>query len=702
MPTIRIPTSNPKFGRFVPVGVNGAVRRIPVGVDFDATDAEMGALAAAGVPTSIGSLPAGTIMLPTSLGSRIPIGLNGVVSYLPTGIPFAATPEQLVALDRKGISYWSATVVPAQTFPTPADFLLVGNRLAYPVETTPAAQFVGGFMTYQAPPWDTVGWRFGFVGFAGQNNIGETNLGNDVPYEAALIEINDVKYYLPATPGQATTSPNPFVVPNGGFYWTADHNIVVPANTIVRIGWADAAPTTATINRVTAITQVGPELFATASGRGDYSTGGSTSRLSLVASNTTAASTSPGLGLLGNKFIGAPAKVVARPLTIADAAKAKAFLGVGMSIDWGGNHKNAVYGSDGVHSMAYGGFGYGLADPTNGRIPFATFAVPGTRALDITNNPGAAPGVGASGWAKREAFFAAVGFPWTHVIMGAPINDITAFPSATVTANLDAALAAIKARGGRKTILTPARPQTNAAEDPGATANGYLYTGGDTHQTRSADSVHVAVDAYIMAKPVNVDFVLDIRPAHESSTGSRKYKQGQSTTLAQAAAGPPANVVGSIAAGSNVLTVESVGSGTLAVDQRVTVAGLPTNTFINALGTGTGGTGTYTLSANATAAVSSATLTVTGVYRITVSDGSRIAPGDFIAINPNISASLSEGAIVTTKAGNVLTLTGGLTKAQASGATVTVQWVADGTHLSTAGAKAEAAIVDAAKPAMTV
>jgi hypothetical protein len=608
---------------------------------------------------------------------------------------FALPGQSLVGRARRSI-----TRPAASAFPTTSDYLLFGNRLVFPNGISPStgAQYGGNWMVVQAPPWDTVSPRLGFVGFYGLTANGETAIGNDVPYEAALIEINDTKYYLPAATGQDTASAHAFTVPNGAHLWTAENAIFIPANAIIRIGWADAQPSTAN-NRVSGVPAAGASIFATASGRGDFGSLASTSRLSAIVANTTGTIAAPGLGTSGSNFSGAPAAMVARPATAADAAKARAVLGVGMSIDWGRNHQDAFYGTDAAHSMAYGGFGYGFADPANGRVPYAAFSVPGSRALDITN--AGSPGNAANGWSRRDAFFAAVGYPWTHAIMGGPINDIAAYSLATVTANIDAALAAMKARGGRKMILTTARPQTNTLEEtgtagPGA-ANGFLFTGGDNHQFRGADSVHAAYDTYAMAKPANVDFVLDIRPAHESSAGSRKWKSGPSTTLTQAAAGAPASVVGSIAAGSNILTVESVGSGTLAVDQRVTVAGLPSNTFVTGLGTGTGGTGTYTLSANATAAVSSATLAVTGVYRITVADASAIAQGDFIAINPGTSPAASEQAIVTTKAGNVLTLKGGLTKPQASGATVTVIWTPDGTHISTASAKAEGALVDARK-----
>lgn len=64
------------------------------------------------------------------------------------------------------------------------------------------------------------------------------------------------------------------------------------------------------------------------------------------------------------------------------------------------------------------------------------------------------------------------------------------------------------------------------------------------------------------------------------------------------AAAPGATVaafVGTASFATNVMTVTAVTSGTVAVGQQVTGAGLPANTYVASLGTGTGGAGTYNL-----------------------------------------------------------------------------------------------------------
>jgi hypothetical protein len=71
------------------------------------------------------------------------------------------------------------------------------------------------------------------------------------------------------------------------------------------------------------------------------------------------------------------------------------------------------------------------------------------------------------------------------------------------------------------------------------------------------------------------------------------YVDGSISFAAAGATITSAAVTGSIA--TTTLTVTVVGSGTLAVGQRITGTGITAETYITGLGTGTGGTGTYTI-----------------------------------------------------------------------------------------------------------
>jgi len=75
---------------------------------------------------------------------------------------------------------------------------------------------------------------------------------------------------------------------------------------------------------------------------------------------------------------------------------------------------------------------------------------------------------------------------------------------------------------------------------------------------------------------------------------------------------PGAVATGNIANGSPTLTITGVTSGSFAIGEPVTIAGVPAGTTIIAFGTGTGGVGTYTLSANATATTVGVAVTTAG------------------------------------------------------------------------------------------
>lgn len=85
---------------------------------------------------------------------------------------------------------------------------------------------------------------------------------------------------------------------------------------------------------------------------------------------------------------------------------------------------------------------------------------------------------------------------------------------------------------------------------------------------------------------------------------------GGTGTYTVSYAGSAASVTGSIAA--TTLTVTSVGSGTLIIGQTISGTGISSGTKITGFGTGTGGTGTYTVSISQTA--SSTTISAVGTF----------------------------------------------------------------------------------------
>jgi hypothetical protein len=98
--------------RFVSVGVNGKVTRIPTGENYVASDDEIAALTSAGIPqmaVAAPFIPAGSIILPQGrYGSQLSVVINGQRTDLPTGIPITPTAQQQAVLDAKGVEYMGA------------------------------------------------------------------------------------------------------------------------------------------------------------------------------------------------------------------------------------------------------------------------------------------------------------------------------------------------------------------------------------------------------------------------------------------------------------------------------------------------------------------------------------------------------------------------------------------------------------------
>lgn len=116
----------------------------------------------------------------------------------------------------------------------------------------------------------------------------------------------------------------------------------------------------------------------------------------------------------------------------------------------------------------------------------------------------------------------------------------------------------------------------------------------------------------------------------------------------------PANLMGSNAsvtaslASTGVLTVTAVASGTLAVGQLITGAGIPANTYILSLGTGTGGTGTYNLTQTGYVVASETMLatSVGGLGGAVASSVTIAAATSTLTVNTLTSGTLAVGMLV--------------------------------------------------------
>lgn len=95
-----------------------------------------------------------------------------------------------------------------------------------------------------------------------------------------------------------------------------------------------------------------------------------------------------------------------------------------------------------------------------------------------------------------------------------------------------------------------------------------------------------------------------------------------SGTLSAPSTTDNASVTASVAAGSQVMTISAVASGTVKVRQTVIATGIPAGTRIASLGTSTGGAGTVNLDTPASMAVTAASVSLDGGARtLTIGGG---------------------------------------------------------------------------------
>ena len=139
-----------------------------------------------------------------------------------------------------------------------------------------------------------------------------------------------------------------------------------------------------------------------------------------------------------------------------------------------------------------------------------------------------------------------------------------------------------------------------------------------------------------------------------------------------------ANFVGTIASG--VLSVSSI-SGTLSLGNVIIGAGVPTGTYIKALGTGTGGVGTYNLSSNitiATATSMTSSIPFNWRYQFDPSQTANITT-NITSYNAQFTASINSGQLTVTNISSGTINIGDTIVATGITGTVTITGIISGT-----------------------
>jgi len=391
-------------------------------------------------------------------------------------------------------------------------YMIASSRLYMPttrVQATVASlQFQATSIIMRSPPYPVVSPRFVFPGFICQSSVGEVDLGNDLPIEAAWFE--------PVVGGQSYQltfgGSNSGIIPDGGHLINDENTIVIPPNTEYRIRSA--------FGPVPLNGYYPSGSYTIQEGKLEGGTANSASRATLV---STAYPTVAAGYNVGSQY--GPCLMVAKGWE--RAGRPAVVLGVGDSIGWGDANHNSVNATDGV----FGFLGRGMNSDVGGRTPFANWCVPGTRfsGLAEVNTTDA-----QSGFARRADILRALDFPYTTIVCEMGINTVANAVGSNAAAKAqfvrDQALAAwtyLKSLGGKWLAQTTMPPQTAALDEVGQAANFLQWTSTDvSKQYKVSDAEHVALDDYILTKPFPLDAVIDVRPFFQVDTGTgiRKWK----------------------------------------------------------------------------------------------------------------------------------------------------------------------------------
>lgn len=127
-----------------------------------------------------------------------------------------------------------------------------------------------------------------------------------------------------------------------------------------------------------------------------------------------------------------------------------------------------------------------------------------------------------------------------------------------------------------------------------------------------------------------------------NSIGNPMTRVATAPATGQYAVAGPVSGAAQASFATNVMTVTVAGTGSFAVGQVITSAGVTVGTFITSLGTGTGGTGTYNLSTTP-GTIAAQAVTASSVYQFAAADaGSQV----FLSYNYTAVSTVAKTSIV--------------------------------------------------------
>lgn len=386
---------------------------------------------------------------------------------------------------------------------------LAGDQLSWPTDIAPATTADNTFMavaiTMEAHPWAGRSPSFCLHNYyRSSSTAGESVAPGSFTYEAIYVELKDGTLRQLFVDGSPTLG---FTGGTGKWKWT-DNDTTIPlsANERYRLWLAIAAPVGAQLptkgKPVVPVSQ-----FATETGAGDVFASGSTSFATAIANKQFPVSQPAGTFVVA-------APCMATIMGVNDGRDVALLTGDSL-VRY--HHMYAGYGSRNMRGNF--GYGYALADPTNGRIPYGCLSASSTRPSNLS----------ASGFAARKAMLAAKNWPFNVILNEMAGNGL----ASSYKSDFDAMWAFLKTLTadtpkpiGQVTI--PPRPSLNS------TSGGTTLTG----QTADVTATRDGANEYILSQPGSgITFVIDMNKTIEDAAGVRGKMPvpGFTTNLAAAA-----------------------------------------------------------------------------------------------------------------------------------------------------------------------
>jgi len=364
-------------------------------------------------------------------------------------------------------------------------YMMATNRVLLPTATQTVistTQFEAGRLGFTSAPYDQTDLRVCFPNFYVPVS-GETATGNSLLLQAVAVELSGVVTQLKFSGGNSVT------IASGSFACSDAGGPAVPANSNVRIRWADQL-------------SIG-DLRATS---GYIAWGALGDGVIRSASDQSALVTDPAWNPNNSQAsMSGPSLIVAKGWLAAGRPPVP--LIVGDSIGQWQQEETGFVSTRG----ALGWIGRGMDDNASSTAyPYAVYAIPGTGLTNLANSAG--------NFAIRYSMLQTFNWPFTTVISNMGHNS-----AGNANSQITDAATFLKTMGSKWLVWTTLTPNTTSTDN-------FTTVGNQTLGPQDAGTVQF--NTFLLTTPSPINAVLDVRSYFMDTLVDRKWKSpGYSTTL---------------------------------------------------------------------------------------------------------------------------------------------------------------------------